>query len=319
MHDSQSQFIELDTYVTDSNFDEAAYLNANPDVADAVRRHVMRSGRAHFDAYGKREQRRQRKTTEALLPLRKQKLQKLRPFLRCDLPMTERDGRVDFLSDELRKNTGIVDTNAVSAHPYSDDVLRLISSYPAGLILDCGAGRRPTYYSNVVNFEIVQYDTTDVVGVGEELPFIDNTFDCVVSVAVLEHVRDPFRCASEIVRVLRPGGELYCAVPLLQPYHGYPHHYYNMTAQGLRNLFGNLTAIEQSVPLYGLPVWSLTWILRSWADGLNGETKRKFLQARVGELIDDPGTYLEAPFVRELPAEKNFELASVTLLRGRKP
>ena len=74
-----------------------------------------------------------------------------------------------------------------------------------GLILDCGAGRRPIYYSNVVNFEIVAYDTTDVRGVGESLPFETDSFDAVFSFAVLEHVKDPFRCASEICRVLKPG------------------------------------------------------------------------------------------------------------------
>jgi hypothetical protein len=35
-------------------------------------------------------------------------------------------------------------------------------------------------------------------------------------------------------------------VPFLQPLHGYPHHYYNMTGEGLRNLFRTCssTAIE---------------------------------------------------------------------------
>jgi SAM-dependent methyltransferase len=99
------------------------------------------------------------------------------------------------------------------------------------------AGLRDIYYDNVVNYEIVDYDTTDVIGPGERLPFRDGVFDAVISIAVLEHVRDPFACAAEIVRVLKPGGELVCSVPFLQPLHGYPHHYYNMTPQGLRALF----------------------------------------------------------------------------------
>jgi len=87
------------------------------------------------------------------------------------------------------------------------------------LVLDCGAGFRDMYYPNVVNYEIVAYPTTDVLGVGEELPFKDNSFDVVISVAVLEHVRYPWRCADEIARVLKSGGTLVAMVPFLQPLH----------------------------------------------------------------------------------------------------
>lgn len=45
-------------------FSEAAYLAANPDVAEAVERGAFKSGRQHYDLYGKKEDRR-----FALLPL----------------------------------------------------------------------------------------------------------------------------------------------------------------------------------------------------------------------------------------------------------
>ena len=44
---------------TPENYDEQAYLDANPDVAAAVRANAFRSGRDHFDAFGHAEGRRQ--------------------------------------------------------------------------------------------------------------------------------------------------------------------------------------------------------------------------------------------------------------------
>ena len=130
------------------------------------------------------------------------KLKRIRPLLAPGLPCVEDARCFDFLSAELRREFDIVDTENVSSHDYDRHALEFIRDYSNGLILDCGAGLRRTYYDNVVNFEICAYATTDVRGVGERLPFRDGVFDAVFSFAVLEHVKDPFACAREISRVL---------------------------------------------------------------------------------------------------------------------
>ncbi|MEL7280952.1 MAG: bifunctional 2-polyprenyl-6-hydroxyphenol methylase/3-demethylubiquinol 3-O-methyltransferase UbiG [Pseudomonadota bacterium] len=48
----------------------------------------------------------------------------------------------------------------------------------------------------------IRYD----VGVGEDLPYEDNSFDVVVCVDVLEHVADLDQVLREVKRVLAPGG-----------------------------------------------------------------------------------------------------------------
>ncbi|SHH01709.1 bifunctional 2-polyprenyl-6-hydroxyphenol methylase/3-demethylubiquinol 3-O-methyltransferase UbiG [Marivita hallyeonensis] len=48
----------------------------------------------------------------------------------------------------------------------------------------------------------IRYD----VGVGEDLPYPDASFDAVVCVDVLEHVSDLPQVIREVARVLRPGG-----------------------------------------------------------------------------------------------------------------
>lgn len=307
----------LSPLATDANFDEPAYLAANPDVAAAVRSGQFASGLHHFDLFGRREQRRLQLKVD---PERKRaKLERIQPLLRGDMPMRSGDGYLDFLTSELREQFDIIDTSAVSSNRYDPDALALIEKHRDGMVLDCGAGSRDLYFGNVVNLEIAVYESTDVRGVGEALPFRDAAFDAVLSLAVLEHVKDPWLCAREIVRVLKPGGDLICCVPFLQPVHGYPHHYYNMTAQGLRNLFAaGIDISRHEVPMSTLPIWSLTWILNSWANGLGEEARQEFMNLRVADLTGPASTYLTRRFVTELAKEKNMELASATVIHGTK-
>ena len=253
--------------------------------------------------------------------LRQRKMDRIRPHLRTDMQHVWRDGRADYLTDALRAETRIIDTTNVSALGYDADMQAVIDKHKDGLVLDCGAGSKSDYLEHVYNLEIVAYPSTDILAVGEYLPFHDDTFDAILSVAVLEHVRDPFRCAEELIRVLKPGGDLLCAIPFLQPLHGYPHHYFNATPQGHLRLFdGKLTDPTLSLPTACHPVFALQWILNSWSDGLkhHPEAQAAFLDLKIADLLESPWLSVEKPFARELPLEKRFELASGTVLSGQK-
>jgi SAM-dependent methyltransferase len=245
------------------------------------------------------------------------KLNRIRPALKGEY--IETPDYFDFLSPNLKAKYRVSEYVTVEKTVYDPYALQVIERYPNGLILDIGCGHKSVYYPNVVNMEIAPYDTTDVLGVGEELPFKDSMFEGVISLNVLEHVKDPFLCAKEICRVMKPGATLYCVVPFLQPLHGYPHHYYNMSSSGLANLFESLDVRKQEVILSGHPVFTLTWFLKSWAEGLDEETRQRFKDMKVSDLMGDPQSYFEEAFVKNLPRKQQFELASTTMILATKP
>ena len=253
--------------------------------------------------------------TNKILEIRKLKINRLTTILKNECFNQNEHGMLDFLSAEKKEKFLVFETENISSHGYDSYAREIIDDFKDGLILDCGCGLRSNYLENVVNYEIVPYVTTDILGVAEELPFKDNCFDAVFSLNVLEHVKDPFKSAKEISRVLKEGGILYCVVPFLQPEHGYPSHYYNMTASGLKNLFTeDLKITKQFVYKSGLPIHSLKWFLESWAEGLGGETRDLFLNMSVKDFLKDPYSQLNKDYVSKLSCEKNFELACTTSL-----
>ena len=316
-----TDIVDLQQLPTDETFDEARYLAAHADVAAAVAAREWRSGRAHFMKCGRAEGRRQLVDNPAgLETLRARKLAHLRPlFDRAPVEILP-SGALSFLTETVRRDGALDDIDVASENPYDGETLEMIRAVGTGVVLDAGAGLRPTYFGNVVNLEILPYATTDVLATGDTLPFRDGVFDGILSIAVLEHVKDPFRCAAELMRVLKPGGWLKCCVPFLQPFHGYPHHYFNMTHEGLKTLFEKgLTIERQEVTWATHPAWSITWQLRLWADALPPALRKTFLRMRVEDLIAHPAALMDKPIARDLPMKTQFELAAATILIGRKP
>jgi len=118
---------------------------------------------------------------------------------------------------------------------------------------------------------------------------------------------------------LKPGGKMYVAVPFLQPFHGYPDHYYNMTSSGLKNLFSKQMVIEESgVPNSGSPIWSLSWFLRSYMNGLSGSVAERFGKMTVEELMRSSPAQMGEDYVQDLSERAIEELASVNFLIAEK-
>lgn len=161
----------------------------------------------------------------------------------------------------------------------------------AGPVLDCGAGGRAR--PGVVSIDIVSHPNHDVQADALALPFPADTFDLVLSQAVIEHVTNPQRYADEIVRVLRPGGHVYVEGAFLQPVHQAPAHFFNVTGFGLAHVFRSLEILEQGT--VGDFAEMVAWICR---------------EAGV------PVPTLEVPAMSDM---QRWNTASGVTLLGRKP
>ena len=81
--------------------------------------------------------------------------------------------------------------------------------------IDC-YGIEPDWVMLQISLELLsdaKLNRNIVSGIGEDLPFVDNTFDLVVSFQVLEHTRNPGKVLKESLRVLKPGGYIYFIIP----------------------------------------------------------------------------------------------------------
>ena len=156
------------------------------------------------------------------------------------------------------------------------------------------------------SFEIIGSDVsfgpyTNIISDAHDIPFKDETFDCVVVQVVLEHVLDPHRCVSELHRVLKSSGIVYAETPFIQQVHMRQYDFTRYTHLGHRRLFRNFEEIKSGAtggPGMAL-AWSYTWFLRSFATSalmvylltFFAYITSFFLKYFDYILIDKPGSY----------------------------
>ena len=99
-----------------------------------------------------------------------------------------------------------------------------------GAVLDLGCGPRDQFAPlSYLGFDYVGVDfnspAADLLVDAHSIPFVDESFDCVFSYAVLEHLHNPFVAIHEISRVLKAGGWFIGTVSQGEPFHSsYFHH-----------------------------------------------------------------------------------------------
>lgn len=178
----------------------------------------------------------------------------------------------------------------VSSNHYPQSVIDMVKRHSNGVVLDDGSGYPHKQFENTICFETSDLPSTNVVGVGESLPFPDESIDAVISLSVVEHVKNPFAYAKEIFRVCKKGGEIIVDSAFMQPIHNYPQHYFNTTLEGIKLLFQDFKVVKASIEDYQHPHTSLEWILKSYLGGLKEKDRKKFLNRKVLDLLKDYNT-----------------------------
>lgn len=153
------------------------------------------------------------------------------------------------------------------AHRYKPTSLELISK--VGLdakILDAGGGDRSLDLPNFVNLDIQRkLGMVTVIGDLHQLPFRSDMFDLIISEAVVEHCKKPWIVVEELNRILRVGGFIYVDAAFMQPLHSFPHHYFNMTKDGLEVLFERFRKLRSGVQEYQMPSYAVLSVLSNYA------------------------------------------------------
>jgi SAM-dependent methyltransferase len=182
------------------------------------------------------------------------------------------------------------------------------------LIMNLGSGSS-NFGQNVINVDILPYETVDVICSIDNLPFANDSVDLIVNVAVLEHVPNPEQVVSEFFRVLKPGGKLFCFVPFIQGFHASPWDFQRYTKPGLQVLFAkfDIEEIECAGPTSGM-----LWTLQEWiAISLSFGSKKLHTVIWLGAmLLTWPFKYLDF-FLRHHPMAEN--ISSGFSIKASKP
>ncbi|MBU1661438.1 MAG: methyltransferase domain-containing protein [Chloroflexi bacterium] len=132
------------------------------------------------------------------------------------------------------------------------------------VVVDAGSGNMLLDDPCVIRMDVKLTPHVDVVGDLHAFPFKSSSVDFVFALAVFEHLRQPFIAAEEIYRALKPGGYVYAECNFVYAYHGYPHHYFNASIQGLQQLFAQFKELRVGVAPYQMPSFTLENVLGTY-------------------------------------------------------
>lgn len=208
------------------------------------------------------------------------------------------------------------------------ELFRLISRFAGhiqGRILDVGCGQKPYKHlfkdSEYVGLEIDTFENrklkkADCFYDGEIFPFQALEFDSIICSQVLEHVFNPDKFLSEIVRVLKADGKLLLTVPFVWDEHEQPFDFARYTSYGLRFLltrhgFEVIELRKSAADVRTIFQMINVYLYKKTA------TRHGFVNAIITAILMSPFNILGSLLWKLLPSNFDLYLDNVVLARKK--
>lgn len=178
----------------------------------------------------------------------------------------------------------------------------VLQSLPVSSItLEVGAGNMALDLPNLIRMDVTLTPYVDVVGDVHALPFLPKVFDFIFSLAVVEHLRQPFVAAQEMYNALRQGGYVFGDCSFVFPYHGYPHHYFNASRQGLEQVFASFALLRSGVAPYQMPSFGIRPLLQTYLHhlGQDDDPVVSHFRRQLEDLLEHPWGTFDGRFSEE--------------------
>jgi SAM-dependent methyltransferase len=186
---------------------------------------------------------------------RRRELARLEKKLKRSISRVERVAGDGSARERLQRQAAA--TDAWRRGPERDDrinahLVRVVreAGLSAGQVLEIGGRAHPrgrvfgdafTYR----NLDLEGGDDTIVADITDCPQLDDGSFDVIVSVDVFEHIKEPWRAAQEISRLLAPGGLVYTSTLFSWRYHPCPVDYWRFSPEALEFIFSGVATVEK--------------------------------------------------------------------------
>ena len=199
---------------------------------------------------------------------------------------------------------------------------KLLADIPTAMVLVVGGGGQRKWldkrFANYPNIKLVYTDidrdaSVDYFCDAHDLPFMEDTFDGVITTAVLQHVVYPERAIAEIYRVLKPSGLIYSEMAFMQQVIEGAYDFTRYTLSGHRRIFNHFDEIDSG--LVAGPATVLVWSIENLALAFFRSKAIRLLVKSLVRLTFFWIKYLDY-FLKAMP--QALDGASCTYFLGRK-